>query len=82
MAAKKRAAPAEEIEIPSDESESELGSSEENDGEEHGPKLAAYKNTGVNHEPTFVCLCGDVFVGDSWEEAGAEFDEHLADVEP
>lgn len=51
---------------------------------EHGPDTVCYANDGTAFRPLIVCLCGWKTVLGSvydWEEAGAEFDEHLASVE-
>lgn len=32
---------------------------------------------GLRHVPTLLCSCGARAHGDTWEEAGAEFDTHL-----
>ena len=45
---------------------------------EHGVLGAAYQNTGVGLLPTLFCECGEHFQGETWEEAGAVYDEHLA----
>ena len=51
---------------------------------EHGPETACYSHDGITYRPIFVCLCGWTFrpgEADTWEEAGAMFDEHLEDHE-
>jgi hypothetical protein len=43
----------------------------------HGPREAIYNNLPTQH-PMIVCLCGARFEGgNTWEDVGAEFDEHL-----
>lgn len=44
---------------------------------EHGPALACYTNGVCGLEPMIECLCGEHFDGPTWEEVGADFDEHL-----
>jgi hypothetical protein len=46
--------------------------------EEHGVAEAAYVlvQSGT-YFPTLICLCGFFARGETWEEAGAELDEHL-----
>ena len=47
----------------------------------HGPKEAFYNNLPTQH-PTIVCLCGVAFEGgDTWEDVGGEFDDHLRESE-
>jgi hypothetical protein len=47
---------------------------------EHGPKTACYSNLPYQH-PVIFCLCGEYLEGDTWEDVGAAFDEHLAETE-
>ena len=46
---------------------------------------AYYDNNRITREgrnsPTLDCSCGRSFSADDWMEAGAEMDEHLADVQ-
>lgn len=46
---------------------------------EHGIDEAFYSNV-PRLRPVLVCLCGDAFVGDSWEDVGFQLDEHLKNV--
>ena len=47
----------------------------------HGPREAFYNNLPTQH-PMIVCLCGKSFDGgNTWEDVGAEFDEHLEQSE-
>ena len=51
--------------------------------QQHGPEVVCYANDGTDYRPHIGCLCGwhtvlgSVF---TWEEAGAEFDSHLAEA--
>ncbi len=48
--------------------------------QEHGVETACYNNLPFQH-PVLICLCGYYAdSGTNWEEAGADFDEHLSDV--
>jgi hypothetical protein len=49
---------------------------------EHGPETVCYANDGIAYRPLIVCLCGWVTEHGpyNWEEAGVEFDEHLAEA--
>lgn len=49
------------------------------DNEVHNLDQTAYINNGVWYAPTFLCSCGfGTCAGNrTWEEAGAEYDEHL-----
>lgn len=52
--------------------------------QEHGPGTVCYANDGFRYRPMIVCLCGwstKLGACDNWEEAGADFDEHLTEVE-
>lgn len=54
------------------------------DGLGHGPDGAFYFNSfDSGYKPSLVCLCGWESSGsvDTWEAAGRELDEHLAEVE-
>lgn len=45
--------------------------------------MAPDGSTVQAYDPTLFCLCGFTASGIDWAEAGAEFDEHLAeDVNP
>jgi hypothetical protein len=50
---------------------------------EHGPQVACYSNGPLGFRPFIQCLCGwHTATGApplNWEEAGVEFDEHLAE---
>lgn len=53
---------------------------------EHGPDVVCYVGGPGEpyYKPHISCLCGWHTVNGSprtWEEAGAEFDEHLAEAE-
>ena len=47
----------------------------------HGIDGAVYQNTPAGLLPTLFCECGQHFQGDTWEEAGAEYDEHLREAD-
>ena len=49
----------------------------------HGVRSAAYSGGPGTpyYQPQFVCLCGWAVREETWEEAGREFDEHLAENE-
>lgn len=51
---------------------------------EHGVESAHYTNGHTSYQPVFVCVCGygTAYGNGSWEDAGREFDEHLAAVKP
>ena len=41
---------------------------------------AAYQNMGHGHvEPRIFCSCGFTAKGETWEDAGADYDAHLDD---
>ena len=42
--------------------------------------FACYSNRGMGYQPHMSCSCGFRVTAFSWEEAGQEFDEHLAEV--
>lgn len=47
---------------------------------EHGIETATYVHDGYKqYLPYISCLCGDEFMGISWESVGQQFDEHLLD---
>jgi hypothetical protein len=49
---------------------------------EHGPETACYSNEGTGRPTCFlICVCGKFFRARSWEEVGADFDEHLEETE-
>lgn len=60
------------------------------EGKEHGLALACYRKNQpgpaipapATHEvlPTLECVCGMWWAGDTWEDAGSYFDDHLEDV--
>lgn len=55
------------------------------EGKEHGFALACYRLCNYSKAdeeilPTLECLCGMWWAGDTWEDAGSYFDDHLADV--
>lgn len=44
----------------------------------HGIAHAFYNNLpGPHPRPALECLCGELFQRASWEDAGAELDDHL-----
>jgi hypothetical protein len=46
----------------------------------HGPEVAVYAlRSHGSYDPTLVCLCGEEMSGDTWEDAGAYFDDHLSE---
>ena len=49
---------------------------------EHGIAGALYSGDGEKYHPNLVCLCGWMvgLVADSWEQAGEEMDNHLAET--
>lgn len=47
--------------------------------EEHGVDGAVYALTPVGYQPTIICLCGEERTGETWEEAGGQFDDHLTE---
>lgn len=50
---------------------------------DHGVASALYVLRGTGeHEPTFECVCGEVFWDKDWEGAGAQFDQHLDESAP
>ena len=53
---------------------------EMNSKAEHGPESAYYNNQPYQH-PEIRCLCGEIVDGDTWEECGQAFDEHLLEAE-
>jgi hypothetical protein len=47
--------------------------------DKHAVDGAVYALTGPGpYEPTLLCACGKQFSGYNWEEAGADYDSHLA----
>jgi hypothetical protein len=51
---------------------------------QHGPDTVCYANDGFGYKPLIMCLCGwssKVGACVTWEEAGADFDEHLAETD-
>jgi|GEM_PF-6510910 len=49
---------------------------------DHGIESAVYQRTAFGLQPRLECLCGETFLADSWEEAGADLDAHLEEVKP
>jgi hypothetical protein len=48
------------------------------DDDEHGIRGAVYQRRAPDGLMCVLeCLCGAIFVGDTWEEAGADLDHHL-----
>lgn len=45
--------------------------------DDHGVAQSCYVRDAGGLRATMFCMCGFVASGDSWEEAGAELDEHL-----
>ena len=46
--------------------------------ESHGIEVATYANGPDGYRPYMECTCGAGFRGYSWEEVGAEMDDHLS----
>ena len=46
----------------------------------HGIKTAYYTWADTILSPILECICGLVFSGDNWGEAGEFFDNHLEEV--
>lgn len=53
--------------------------SDEPETVDHGPTECAFDN--IRRSRVIFCACGHACYGDTWEEAGAEMDDHLDDVE-
>lgn len=53
---------------------------DETDEVEHGVESAHYSNGPLGFRPQLLCVCGFATSGgcENWEEAGSEFDHHLA----
>ena len=56
----------------------------ESEEQEHGCEAACYSGGPGEpyYQPVMICLCGfHTERSACWEDAGAQFDEHLAEVE-